>query len=548
MPSVKLSKKVVEKLVGKKLCDEVLADRISMLGTDLEYIKGDEINVEVFPNRPDLLSEAGLARALATFVEAKLGLSKFEIKNSNQKVIVDKSVELVRPFTACAIVKNLKITDEIIRDLMQMQEKLHVTYGRHRKKLAIGVYPLEKINFPITYCAKPIKEIKFQPLGAKQEMSATQILTETPMGKEYSQLLEGLKSYPLFLDANGEVLSMPPIINSHNIGKVELTTKNVFVEVSGFDFDTCSTCLNIITSALSDMGGYLESVEVIYDSGVKVTPILTPSKMPFDIAYANKRLGLELDEKQATKLLQKMGMDYDKGNAIIPAYRADIMHPIDIVEDIAIAYGYENFKEVIPDVSTIAAQDPFEIFKNRIIKILVGAGLLEVSSYHLTNENDHCTKMNNGLKPIPLANALTKDYNSLRSWMIPNMLKILSENKHHEYPQEIFEVGRIFKEGKSETGIVEDQRLVIAICSPTSDFTQIKQFLDLLFGAMDKEYSASAVDHSSFIPGRVARISYEAENIAYLGEIHPQVLENWNIIMPTSVLELNLTQLWRQIK
>src|SRR3989338_2091692 len=219
MPTVNLNKKEFEELVGKKLPLEELKDRISMLGTDLESIEGNEIIVEVFPNRPDMLSEQGFARAFSSFIGVKKGLRKYKVKKSNYKVLVDRSVKMVRPFTACAVVKNLKLDDEKIKSIIQIQEKLHISYGRNRKKVAIGVYPLEKIKFPIKYLAKRPEKIKFKPLEMSQVLNGKEILELHPTGKEYAHLLEKEKEYPIFIDSNENILSMPPIINSDEVGK-----------------------------------------------------------------------------------------------------------------------------------------------------------------------------------------------------------------------------------------------------------------------------------------------------------------------------------------
>ena len=236
MPSITLTKTVFEQLVGKQLPLEELKDRISMLGTDLEDIKDNEIHVEVFPNRPDMLSEQGFARAFSSFLGVKTGLRKYAIKESNQKVIIDPSVKGIRPYTACAIVKGLQFDEETLKQIIQIQEKLHVTYGRKRKKAAIGIYPMEKITFPITYKADLPQKIKFKPLEASKEMTAPEILEHHKAGKEYAHLLQGLPKYPFFIDAKGEILSMPPVINSDKTGRVTDETKDVFVECSGFDF------------------------------------------------------------------------------------------------------------------------------------------------------------------------------------------------------------------------------------------------------------------------------------------------------------------------
>ena len=548
MPTITLNKTVFEKLIGKKLPLDKLKERISYLGTGLEKIEGNEIDLEGFPNRPDLLSEQGFARAFASFIGAKKGLVTYTVKKSGERVIIDKSVKGVRPYTACAIVKNLKFDDEKIKEVIQIQEKLHITYGRNRKKVAIGIYPFEKIKTPIRFMARKPKDIKFRPLDFSRELTGLQILSQHPTGRDYAHLLEGKDKFPIFIDANDEILSMPPIINSHTTGKITEKTKDVFIECSGFDFEVLKKCLNIIVCALADMGGTIYSMELKYDSKKFMTPDLEPIKMKLDLDYVNTILGLNLMEKDIKSRLEKMGFGYQNKTAIIPAYRADILHPIDLIEDIAIAYGYENFKEEIPNVATIAKENNFEKFKRKIARLLVGLGLLEINTYHITNRENQTSKMNFNAEIVELENALTKEYNVLRYWMIPSLMHVLSENKHNEYPQHIFDMGTVFKENnEKETHLEEATRLGIALCNPKADFTEIKQILDYLFRALGISYDIEEAEHDSFIKGRVGRVSYHGKKIAYIGEIYPKVLENWELEMPVAVLELNLTDLFEEL-
>ncbi len=549
MPSITLNKEVFEKLVGKKLPLEKLKERISMLGTDLENIKGDEINVEIFPNRPDLLSEQGLARAFSSFIGVKTGLRKYNVEKSGEKVVIDKSVKDVRPYTACAIVKGLKFDDEKIKEIIQIQEKLHVTYGRNRRKCAIGIYPYEKIKPPIRFIAKKPNEIKFQPLEAYKEMTGLQILSQHPAGREYGCLLEGLDKFPIFVDANNQVLSMPPIINSEQTGKITCKTTDVFIECSGFDFNVLQKCLNMIVTALADMGGKICSMELDYPGRKFITPNLEPEPMKFDTKYINKIIGVDFKEAEIKKCLERMGYGYEKGRALVPAYRADVMHPADLVEDICIAYGYENLKPEIPKVATIAEEDKFCVFKERIANILVGLGILEVKTYHLTSKENQTKKMNSESEVIELANPTSKEYHVLRTWVIPSLMEVLANNKHNEYPQNIFDIGTIFKsKGKTDTGIGEADRLGVALCNDNVDFTSIKQVLDYLMKMLDLKYEIRETGCNSFILGRVGRVGVKGKDVAYIGEISPEVLSNWDINTPVACFELNLTDLFEAMK
>ncbi len=547
MPTITLNKSVFEQLVGKKLPLEELKDRISMLGTDLERIEGDEIEVEIFPNRPDMLSEQGFARAFSSFIGVKTGLRKYDVKKSGFKVIVDKSVTM-RPYTTCAIVKGLRFDDEKIREIMQVQEKLATTHGRNRKKSAYGIYPLESINFPITYIAKDHTQVHFQPLGFEKVIQASLVPETHPKGKTYAHLTQGWKKYPFFIDAKNNVMCMLPFTNSHDTGKVTTKTKDVFVECTGNDLNNIQFALNMITTTLADMGGEIYSLDIVYPDQTITTPNLTPTKMPFDLNYINKWLGLELNEKQAKNLLERMGYGYEKGTALIPAYRADILHQVDIAEDIAIAYGYENFTEEIPNVSTIGEEDPLEKFINVLRELFVGCGCIEVKNYHLLQKEQCNEWLNQTNQGITLKNAVG-EHNTLRHSILPSLLKTLSENQHNEYPQHIFETGHIFNLSNStETGIQETQTLTLAICHDKADFTQIRQHLDLLLTLLGLEIKVKETAHSSFIKGRVADIYIGKEKVGTIGEIHPSVLENWKLMMPVVTFEVNVEALFNAVK
>ena len=542
MPLITLNKNVFEKLVGKKLKLDELKDRISMLGTDLESIEGNEINVEIFPNRPDLLSEQGLARAFSSFIDVKTGLREYNVEKSGKKIIIDKSVSKVRPFTSCAIVKNLKFDNEKIREIIQIQEKLHVSYGRNRKKVAIGIYPMEKITFPVTFKAEDPKKIVFQPLEFPRTINALQILSQHPTGRDYGHLLEGCDKFPVFRDSKEKVLSVPPIINSHDIGKISENTTEVFIECSGFDYNVLAKCLNMIVTALADMGGNIYSLELNYPTKKITSPDLTPDKIKVDVEYVNKRLGLDLKELDVIHLLAKMGYGYDKKskNILIPAYRADVIHQIDLVEDIAIAYGYENFEEIIPKVATIAEESELGVFKKKIVDLLIGLKLTELYTYNISNDQV-MEKQSFGKKPIMLTNSISEEYNCLRNNMISSLLDTLAHNKHNDYPQHIFDIGIVFtKDPKEETGIKEQSYLSVVFCEEGVNFTKIKQVLDYVFSNLDTTYEVKESLNKTFMEGRVGEIIVKGKTIGTIGELNPEVLSNFQLEYSVAAFELNI--------
>jgi len=539
MAVVSLNKAQVKKIIGN-LDDSRINDFLSLFGLGVEKITKDMIDVEVTPNRPDMLSQSGIFRALEAYTGKKLGLREYKINKpeKNFKVKVDSSVKDIRPFTACAIIKNLKFDDNKIKEVIDIQEKIHSTLGRNRKKIAIGIYPLEKINLPIRFEARTPDKIKFQPLESSEEMTGMQILQRHPTGRDYAHLLSGLDKFPVFVDAKNDILSMPPIINSHKTGKITHETKDIFIECSGFDFDILKKALNILVTMFADIGGRIYQMELDYKKK-EITPDLKPEKMKINIEHVNKLLGLNLKEPEMKKLLEKTGYNYKNKQVEIPAYRADIMHEVDLIEDIAIAYGYEKFEPEIPEISTIGEESEKEILKRKIAEILTGLELLETSSLHLVTKED--IKKHN-IKEIIEVEESKSDYKILRPCLLINSLKIFSENVDAEYPQKIFELGRVFlKDEKQETGIKESENLVCSI-SP-GNFTEIKQILGYLARMMDKKFEIKETQNERFIDGRVGKILLEGKEIGLLGEISPGTLKSWHLKMPAASFELCIDEI-----
>ena len=548
MALIELNKKQFEEEIGK--LDEEMKERIAMFGTPVQDVseQNNKIQIEVFPNRPDLLSFQGFKRAFRAFLGKDAGLKEYKLNKPEKDYVVtiDSSVKDVRPYTVCAIVKGLKLDDSKIKELIDIQEKLHLTMGRKRKKLAIGIYPLDKIKLPIIFKALEPDKIKFLPLDSDKEQSGLEILQKTAAGKEYAHLLAGKAKFPIFIDAENKILSMPPIINSQVTGRVSEQTRDVFVECSGFDLAVLNKCLNILITCFADMGGKIYQMEIKSGLAKKtITPNLTAVKMKISLQNTNKLLGLELKEKQVKEFLERMGHNYNKGEVSVPAWRIDILHEVDLIEDVAIAYGYENFVPEIPNVSTIGEEDKREIMKRKIAEMLAGLGLLEVSNYHLTSKNDQFTSMGTPEKQeknfIQVENSKT-DYNILRKDITHYLLKNLSENVDVEYPQKIFEIGKIFGV-ESKTDIISEKESLAVAITP-GNFTEMKQVLEYIFNMLGIRITINEPSNppAHFIEGRAINIKIGDTTIGTLGEIHPKILKNWKIKMPVSLMEINLEQ------
>ena len=539
MTNVKFPRKEIEKQI--KLTKENI-EKISLFGTPLEKIDDNEIEIEIFPNRPDLISLQGFLRGFKAFLNKEPGLKKYKLNKpeENYFVKIEPSVSSVRPYAVCAIIKNLNFDDEKIKEIVDLQERLHKTIGRNRKKVAIGIYPLEKINLPITYHALHPKDIKFIPLEGKREMSSIQILQKHPTGREYAHLLKDCDKFPIFSDSKNNILSMPPIINSHDVGKITHQTKEVFIECSGSHMETLNKTLNIIVTTLADMSGKIYQMFIINEEKKTLTPDLTPGKIKISLENINKLIGLELKEKDLPVLLSKMGYEYSSPNVLVPAWRTDILHEVDIAEDIAIAYGYDKLMPEISSVSTLGEESKDNKISSIISELLIGLQLTETSSYHLIKQRE--SDLMRLQEKIEVLDSKT-EYKILRPNLLIPTLRNFSENKDHDYPQKIFEIGTIFsKNNKEETGIEENESLIVAI-SP-GNFTEIKQILDYLMSSLKIKHQVKESTHQSLIEGRTAQISINNKIIGHIGEVKPETLKAWTIKMPLSILEISLTEIF----
>jgi phenylalanyl-tRNA synthetase beta chain len=549
MPLITLDKQDVLDLLGKSISDDDLAYNISMMGTDLRQV-ADTIEVEIFPDRPDMLSTEGFVMALEGYLGIRTRLPDFHVsiprngKEHEYTAYIDEKVADVRPYAVCAVVRDVHLSDGAVKSLMQVQEKLHITHGRNRKKVAIGVHDLDKIEFPVTYTTRPL-DFRFVPLEWYTDLSLEEILTKHKKGIEFAHLLRGYSEYPLWIDKKGTVLSMPPIINSEDT-KVEEDTQHLFLDVTGYSRQALEQALNILVCSLARRGGTIHPVHV-YEGGKELWyPHLTPPEMEVDLDYVNRWLGLTLTWEQVQLYLERMRYSLEEHTARIPPYRADILHPVDVIEDIAKAYGLDKMEPVIPKVSTIGEEDPLEVFVRNVAHLMVGFGLLEVKNYYLTSR-EFFTKTQITEDVVEVVNAVTAEYNVLRSWLLPEMLYTLSSNKHHEYPQNIFEVGEVvLPSSKAQERTEEEYHLAVVLCHPKASFTEAKEVLKALTQNTGNPFTLDLTEHPAFIEGRCGSIIME-EKVGIIGEVNPEVLLAWDLEVPAACFEVDLGKVYSQV-
>ncbi|MBS3118634.1 phenylalanine--tRNA ligase subunit beta [Candidatus Woesearchaeota archaeon] len=539
---------LLNSLLGKKINEKELEETLFEMGYELESITGDELRVDITAERPDLLSTYGLARAIRAYFGMKN--EKYKLKESGLVVNVTGAAKEWSYAVAC-VVKGLKFDDGRIKEVIRIQEKLGATLLRNRRKGGLGLYPLNKIKFPVTYTSEEPGKIRFKPLEGQQIMSGSQILERHPTGRTYKHLIENWKRFPLFKDAVGQILSMPPIINSHELGKIDETTKDVFVECTGTELKTINLALSILVGALIDMGGEASALKMKYGAKTIVSPEFKEEVQGLEVKKVNRLLGLELSAEKIKKLLEKSMYEVKSFNkerleVIVPPLRSDIWHEVDLIDDVARGYGFNDFELRMKSVESTGETTLAVKLKEELAGLLVGLGYQEAFTLMLTSKQDQFEKMKvKEAKHIQLGKSVEGSINMLRCWLLPELMKALTYNQSAEYPHKLFEISQVtlFDE-KAEVKSKETLRLAVVCSNASANFTEIKQVLDYLLSVIGMEYTIEETEHGSFIPGRVGRVMAKGRPVAYLGEIKPEVLAAWGLEMPACALEMDLAELF----
>jgi phenylalanyl-tRNA synthetase beta chain len=550
MPVVTLESERFSKFVGRNISTKEMEKWLPWLGVDIEETGTDYVKIEVNPNRIDFASYAGLARAFCGIMGWKTGLPEYKVKRGNIALVVEPKVKKIRPYVVGAVIRDLKLNDDTVKELMKIQEDLHWGVGRNRRKVSIGVHNLNEIQPPFTYSTVLPESVRFTPLDSTEEMNLREILERHEKGKMFGYLIQKAQEYPIIFDKEQKVLSFPPIINGE-LTRVDNQTKDLFIDVTGTDLTMASRSLNILVVALAEMGGFIESIQVKYPSQPRLFPELDPQRMILRLDYARGLLGMDLSESDIIESLKKSRLGVRKVKhgvleIMIPPYRIDIMHEVDLVEEISLGYGFYRIEPRRPSTLTRGIKHEVSQMEDYVQQIMIGLGFLEVMNFVLTNEENQYSKMNvNPKNPITLANPVSGEYSIIRENLLASLMKILAENRHESYPQKIFEVSDIIKTDYRKETLTKRRLHVAAVsCHIDSSFTEIKSYVEaLLINLNVDNWRIKNKDHASFIAGRSASIYMNHHNIGILGEIHPQVLNNFDVENPTSAFELDLKEI-----
>ena len=541
MPVIELNLNRIKKLISGNVTKKKIVDTLPFLGLDIESQDNDKIRIEYSPNRPDYSTDFGIALGLEGLLGTKKGLQKINVKKYGKfEIKVDPSVSKIRPFVTGIIARNGIIDDETIKQLMNMQEDLHFGIGRKRKKSSIGLHDLDKISFPLNYTTST-REHSFAPLNSESENTIEQILSETEVGKNYGWVLGDSKNVPIIIDSEGKTISFPPIINAAST-TITTKTKNLLVEVTSLDKDAAEDMLSVVVSILQMAGFVITQLTI---SGAKnSTPKLNSKVIQYDTRLTEQILGLNLSPSVIISSLKKCRLDaVQKGKKIqctIPRHRFDIFGPMDIVEEIALGYGIENLAPKLSPSQTLGEKSFVTKKLESVSKIVVGFGFTEALNSSLTSKKilfDFTNRDSSQI--ISVMDSKSQEHTILRDSILPGLIENLSRNIHESYPQKLFETGTVFSKANPIHEIIN---LAGVIAYKESNYSEMKAIVQSILKTgfkIDSKTKTPKDNVSMFSDGRHSNIFVGEELVGNIGEINPDVLNNFKI--RTSVVGFEMT-------
>eukprot|EP01090_Pellita_catalonica_P018220 TRINITY_DN579_c0_g1_i1.p1 TRINITY_DN579_c0_g1~~TRINITY_DN579_c0_g1_i1.p1 ORF type:complete len:642 (-),score=122.35 TRINITY_DN579_c0_g1_i1:35-1729(-) len=548
-------KELGEKAQSKKQKKKAAKNAVQDASEEIIY------KIEVPANRYDLLCLEGICRALRIFLDQEKPPVYKELPTESRQVMIAKpETKQIRPIVVGAILRDLSFDPVRYDSFMDLQQKLHHNVCRRRTLVSIGTHDLDTIKGPFTYEARKPEDIVFAPLNSKTEMNAKDLfdhLRETDKHlRPFLSIIEDSPVYPVIYDSTGKVLSLPPIINSDH-SKISLDTKNVLIEITGTDLTKCKIVLDVMVTMFSEYCKDKFSVERLLvraegeeDSAGVLYPSLENRKVTTTAGYLNKLVGTKLDIDKIVELLSRMQLPSEVGegdNVIVtvPPTRSDILHPCDVAEDVAIAFGYNNLALTVPRASTVGKQQPINKVTDLLRVEIALAGFTEILTHSLVSRDENYTmlRLEEDNNAVVLANPQTVEFQLGRTRLLPGALKTVAHNRSLPLPVRVFEISDVMlRDDASEVGAKNERHLVAVNYNKSAEFELLHGLLDrvMLLLGQEKNYYIKETDNPTYFAGRCAEVYLGKEQIGVFGILHPEVIKNFELALPAAALELNI--------
>ena len=550
MPTISVEQSLLRDLVeskGRVHDIEDLAFRLPLMGTDIDRCDSEILDIEIFPDRPDLLSAETLFHSMMPFMHNSPANPRLLVNPGTVSMKVSQDLANIRPVILGAIVRGVDVDDAFIKRLMEHQEKLHFALGRGRKRASIGVHDLSKISPPFRVEAVT-RNHSFIPLAMDEEMTIQEILENHPKGVDYAHLLDGMEKVPIILDSDNAVLSFPPIINGDHT-TVTTETRDIFIDVTGLDVRACESALMLICLQLSVLGGKIESVRVTTCEGKEWSLNGQPVEHKVERSLVEGILGNSFTDEEIDNAIHRMGGIYNGEisgilSISMPRWRFDILHPIDLVEEVAIGHGYDDLSHDVPKAPLTAIPRPDGHLRRRIREALQGLGLIQIQSLTLSNDEDQF----NSVRWSPdgeitrMTNPITTEHTILRQNILPGLLRLLAANRHHDLPQGVYELGSVVIDHSNR------ERFAFLVAEKSGGFATLRGRIQALMRDLGcNEWELKDCDQGPWLKGRAAEIQVQGKTIGECGEIDPNVSEIFELNVPMSGAQIDIESLSKVI-
>ena len=581
MPVVDIDPDELRTLTGHtEKTDDELKDDLFGLGLEFEgETEEGEFQLEFAPDRLDRLSVEGIARSLRYHYGDTRGVYVPDTNGADWTIEVEDVPE-ERPYVTGAVIRGVDLDEDALGSLIQLQEKLHATMGRKRAKGAIGIHDLTMLkgasvreddgrgdddasdvaaglpqtSNSITYTGIGADEDTFVALDDDAERTPGEVLTEHPTGEQYADLLAAYETYPAIYDDIG-LFSFPPVINGR---RTEVTTdsRELFVELTGTDQWTIDRMCAIICYALDARGATVEDVVVEYPDAELVRPDFEVQTKHIEHDRIETLLGIDLDPDEVVGLAERAGLDAEldgeEYRVEIPPYRVDVLHPVDVVDDVGRAYGFNELVPRYPDAGTIGGRTEESRLEAAARQALVGAGFEDLLNFNMTSEAENFERMRlspdddavGAAEPATIPEPYSEDFTILRTWALPSLATVLENNTHRSYPQDLVEIGfAAHVDDTEETGVAERRTVAAVLARHDASYEDAKARLQALCEEFHVELATPPTDHPSFIDGRTASVVVDGEAVGVIGELHPGVIVDHDVEVPVAGFELELEAL-----
>ena len=578
MPTISVQQTLLRRLMEAQGFVHDIAqvnDELPLLGTDIDACTEEQLDIEIFPDRPDLLSGETLAFAMANFLHAAPARPDMDIQPSGITMKVDSSLRDVRPVILGAVVRGVSLPEDsegceaFIKGLMDHQEKLHFALGRRRQRASIGVHDLARLAPPF-HVKTVVEKHAFVPLARQESMTIADILTHHPKGIEYAGLLADMTSYPLIVDADDAVLSFPPIINGDHT-TVTHNTRDFFIDVTGWDERACEASLMLVCLQLTQWGGQVESVEITTCEGDHiVSPIGTGKTHVVPEELVQNLLGRSFTDDELQVAVQRMGGRFegrqpapndapDRSTSMavaragtsellftMPRWRFDLLHPVDMVEELAIGHGYEDLGTDVPKATLTAQPRTDHHLRRRLRASMEGMGMMQIQSLTLSNMDDQFVRMrwepNHAVTTI--TNPITVDHTVLRQHLMPGLLKLLASNRHHDLPQSVYELGAVVRDHRNA------DRLAFLTAERSGGFAAVRGRVQAFcndLGVSDWVAEPLPAGEGPWLAGRGAKLLINGSWVGCFGELDPALSSAFDLRVPLNGAEFDVNALMNAV-